>query len=117
DRDRLGARMELVEELDRPYDRLACGLAAEELEVEVVPVDVRHPALEEVAEPGVGVLADRDQEVRLQVAAVDAGGELLGERALALVRRVVEEVLLELVEDQEQGRLAGRGRRLDRAHQ
>ena len=45
------------------------------------------------------VLADREQEVDAQVGAVDDRGKLDGERAGAVLVRVVEEVLLGLVED------------------
>ena len=49
-------------------DGVAGGALVEEVEVEVVAVDVRDAALEQIADPRVGVLADREQEVRPQVA-------------------------------------------------
>jgi hypothetical protein len=49
------------------------------------------------------VLPDREQEVHAQVRVVHDCRELAGEGALVLLGRVVEEVVLELVEDDEQG--------------
>jgi hypothetical protein len=67
----------------------------------VVLEQVGDAALEAV-ELGQRVLADGDQEADRQVGAVDRLRELHREAALALVVRVVEEVLLELVEDDQQ---------------
>jgi hypothetical protein len=71
--------------------------------VEEVAVDVGDLAAEEVADVGVGVLADRDQEVGPQARVVDAGGDLVGDPLSLLGLVGVEEVLLELVEDQQRG--------------
>ena len=48
------------------------------------------------------VLADRDEEVHPEIRVVHDLGELAGEGALPVLGRVVEEVVLELVEDDEQ---------------
>ena len=78
--------------------------------MEVVAVDVRDPRLEAVADPRVGVLADRDEEV---------GAEVGAPRSRRARRRsarpprhaVVEEEVLELVEDHERSRVErARGR-------
>ncbi len=106
----------LVVALDRLQDRLARAVAVQVVEVQEVRVDVREPPAEEVAEPGVRVLANRDEEACAEVGALHARGELVGERILPLVPRAVEEVLLELVEDHQQGAVGRRGRGgLDRA--
>jgi len=64
--------------LDRSLDRLSRFLHAEVFEVQEVAVDVRDAALEEVPQSGVGVLSDRDQEVRPEPGLVDAPRQLVG---------------------------------------
>ena len=86
-------------------ERPARGGLVEEVEMQVVAVDVRDPALEPLPDERVGVLAHRDEEVRRDRAVDDARRELVVEGVL--VGRRVHEALLELVEDHEQRR-AGR---------
>ena len=96
----LGIRRQLpVERVDGFKDRRPSGALVQEVEMQVVAVDVGDARLEPIADQGVGVLADGDQEVRPQVAASYATRELIVEPFL--IGRLVEEVLLELVEDQE----------------
>ena len=92
---------QLVVRLDRLHDRSGRRLLVQVLEAEVAGEQVRDPPLEAV-EHRVRVLAERDQEVRPQVLAVDGPRELDRERARAVFVGVVDEVLLELVEDDEQ---------------
>ena len=68
------------------------------LDAEIVVEQLRNLPLEAVEhrEP---VLADRDHEVRRRVGSIDGKRELLVERPFASFGRVIEEVLLELVED------------------
>jgi hypothetical protein len=68
---------------------------------QVVVEQLRNLGLEAV-ELGQGVLADRDDEARLEPDAVDRARKLRRERPSSMLARVVEEVLLELVEDDEQ---------------
>ena len=76
----------------------------EVLEPQVVVEEVRDPALEAV-EPRERVLADRDEEVRRAAHGRSATrGNSSSKRAGSPSSRVVEEVLLELVEDHEQDR-------------
>ena len=79
--------------------------------MQVVAVDVGDARLEARADLRVGVLADGDEEVRPQVAAVDAARELVVE--LVVAGGLVEEVLLELVEDDERRRIDRRRDVLD----
>jgi hypothetical protein len=98
-----------TERLQRLHDRQARRPLVEEVEVQVVAVDVGDPRLEPLADEGVRVLADGDEEVRTQVAVDDAVRQLVVEPAGVL--RGVQEVLLELVED-EQDRGVRRGARV-----
>ena len=79
---------------------LGVGLP-EVVEPERVGQEVGNPALEAV-ELAQTVLADGDQEVRVDVVAVHGPGELRLEPVRAGVGRVVEEIFLELVEDEEE---------------
>jgi hypothetical protein len=67
-----------------------------------VVVEERGDAVLEAVELRPGVLAQREDEVHAQVGLVDEPRELGREGALALLGRLVEEVLLELVEHDEQ---------------
>ena len=92
---------QLVVRLDRLDDRGGRGLLVEVLDAEVAGEEVEDPALEAV-ELRVRVLAERDQEARAQLLAVDRPRELDREGARPVLVGVVDEVLLELVEDDEQ---------------
>ena len=107
-------RVQFVEACDRLLDRLPRGFPGQVLQMEVVAVDIADPALEQVSQPGVGVFPDRDEEVRAEVGPVDAGGELVGETAAVCFPRPVKEVLLELVEHHQQGRVGSVACGLDR---
>ena len=72
----------------------------EVVKAEVVLEQTRNAALESV-EPGERVLADRYQDVHPEVATVHDPHELVAE-ALVGSLRLIEEVLLELVEDEEE---------------
>jgi hypothetical protein len=87
----------LVERPDRFENGLTCRSLVEEVEVQVVAVNVGDACLEPRPDQRIGVLADGDQEVRPQVATVDAAREIVVEPVVAI--GLVEEVLLELVED------------------
>ena len=69
--------------------------------MQVVAVHVRDARLESRADQRIGVLPDGDQEVGPQVTTVDAVRELVVE----LVVGLVEDALLELVENDERGRI------------
>ena len=101
----------LVHALDRAHDGVAGRLAIEIVQMEVVAVHVRDQAVEQIADPGVGVLSDREEEMGLNVRIIDAGGELPCEVPAPVgAVQVVQEELLELVEDHEHrglGRLGG----------
>ncbi len=71
------------------------------IESEPVRKKVGDPALEAV-ELAQAVLPEGDQEVRVDVLAVDGPRELRFEPVLAGVGRMVQEVLLELVEEEEE---------------
>lgn len=107
------ARLAVVH-LERFPDRLLRRRAIEIVDMEVVAVNVGDSSLEEIAEPRVRVLADRDQEVGAQVGPVDAVGELIREPLGHGLLGAVEEVLLELVEHDEQARVHRARRRPDR---
>ena len=85
----------------RPLDRLAGGRSAEVLHAHVVREQAWNAALEAV-ELGQSVFADREQEVHSEVGVVDEARELTEKRSLAVLLRVVQEVVLELIEDYEQ---------------
>ena len=78
-------RQPLVERTDGLEHGVARGVLVEEVEVQVVAVDVRDRRLEALPEQRVGVLADRDEEVRAQVRPGDAAGQVVVE-AVAGVR-------------------------------
>ena len=107
------ARYEVRPALERALDRLPGRRAIEVLEAQVVVEQVRDPALEPV-EARDRVLADRDQDTERQVAAGEHAWQRGGEVVGVVARRVVDEVLLELVEDQEHPAAAARGAALDR---
>ena len=86
---------------DGAVDRLARRLAVEVVDADVV-VEQRRDAVLEAVELRPGVLAQREHEVHAQVGLVDEPRELDREGAVAVLARVVEEVLLELVEHDEQ---------------
>ena len=67
-----------------------------------VVLEERRDAVLETVELRPGVLAQREDEVHAQAGLVDEARELDREGALAVLGRVVEEVLLELVEHDEQ---------------
>ncbi len=71
------------------------------LDADVVGEQARNRTLEAV-ELREGVLPDRQQDVHAQVGVVDDRRELAREGARAVLVRVVEEVVLELVQDDEQ---------------
>ena len=96
DLDRLAG--ELVVALDRLDDRIARRTTVEVVEPQVVREEVRDPALEAV-ELGERVVAEREQDTNAETGARDELGQLVGKAGLL---RVVEEVLLGLVEDQQQ---------------
>ena len=85
----------------RLLDRLARSRPTQVLDAHVVREQARDLPLEAV-ELCERVFPDRQQEVNPEVRLVDDRRERLGEGALALLVRVVEEVVLELVEDDEQ---------------
>ena len=93
-----------VEVGQRLLDRCAGGFGVEVLEMEVVAVDVAHPPTQEVTERRVGVLTDRDEEVGSEVRLVDALSQLVGKPLYARLPSAVKEILLELIEDDQQGR-------------
>jgi hypothetical protein len=90
-----------VELLDGLLDRGPAARPVQVAQAEVVLEQARHAPLEAI-ETGERVLAQRDQEVHAQVGLRDGARQLVVEASVALVARVVEEVLLELVEDHEQ---------------
>ena len=98
---RLLRRQAMVPLAYRPLDRLAGGRSAEVLHPHVVREQAWNAALEAV-ELGQGVFADREQEVHSEVGVVDKARELTEERSLTVLLRVVQEVVLELIEDDEQ---------------
>src|SRR5439155_10628151 len=89
----------------RPNYCVAGALLAEVVDVQEVGVDVGDAGPEEIPQGEVEVLADREDEVRTEVGAVDTAGELLGECVAALVPGAIEEVLLELIEEHKQLRI------------
>ncbi len=102
DRDRpLGAGLEAVPELERRFDRLARGLAVEVVDPQQVVEQTRDLAFEAVEERE-RVLPDREENVRGGVATAERARELALERPAGTLARVVEEVLLELVEHEQQ---------------
>ena len=96
--DRSGGRG--VVAIERLHDRIPCRGPIEVADPVVIGQEV-DPALEPI-ELGQAVLADRDHEVRAQVAPRHRLRELAGERPLAVTPRVIQEVLLELVENEQQ---------------
>ena len=122
--------------LDRAFDRSPSGRAVEVVDAQVVAEQARDRRLE-LVKPGERVLAQRDQDVNVQADGVDDLRERRREAVGAVLVRVIEEVLLELVEDEQRGahvhrplahggdqrllaaprRQLGSGRRLDRPAQ
>jgi len=78
--------------------------------VKIVAVDILDPLLEQVAQSGERVLADRDQEVSANVSAVNAGSKLFRETSRPYFRWQVKEVLLKLIEHHKQRRAGSRTR-------
>ncbi len=97
---------ELVVAVERLRDRRAALLARQPIEPQAVFEQPRDQPFEEM-KPGERVLAERDEEVRTQVAVGDRPRELRGEGIVRPGVGVVDEVLLELVEDHEQLAVVG----------
>src|SRR5207244_1341812 len=76
-------------------------VAVEMLDPDVAREDVRDVVLEDV-ELRVRVLADRDEKVGAEAAAVDGPRELARERSVAVGAAGVEQVFLELIEQDEE---------------
>ena len=88
--------------LDRPSDRLHCRLPVEGSEAQVV-VEQAPDLPFEAVELRQGVFAEGEEDIDAEVGSVDRGGELGGEGPGAVLAGLVEEKLLELVEDNQQG--------------
>ena len=80
ERDRLRAIVVPVRNPHGSLDRFTRGLAIETLKVKIVAIDVRELSLEDVSEPGIGILAQRDEHVRAQIRAPYAAGESAANR-------------------------------------
>ena len=106
--------VQLVEARYRLLDRLSRGFPGQVLQVEIVAVYIADPAFEQVSQCEVRVLPDRDKEVRPEISPVDAGSKLVGEGPVPHFPRPVQEVLLKLIKDHQQGRVGSSARRLDR---
>ena len=101
--DRHGWAAERRQALERAEDRALAGTTVEAIEAEVVAEDVRDQRLEPI-ELGERVLADRDEHVDPQRRRHELGQLPLEGAGL----RVVEEVLLRLIEDEVDIAIGGR---------
>ena len=90
-----------VELRQRTLDRIHCGVAIEVIDPQVVVKQARDATLEPV-QLRQRIVADRDQEIRPQVARGDGLGELGRERSAGRVGWMVEKVLFELVQDNQE---------------
>ena len=86
---------------DGAFDGGATGGAAQVLDSKVVVEQARDPALEPV-QLGKRILANADEEARPQVPAGNRARELVSKRSPAIFLRVIEKVVLELIEDDDQ---------------
>ena len=98
---RLLRRKPAIPLADRALDRVVGGRPAQMLDADVVREQARDAPLEAI-QLRQGVLTDREQEVHSEVGLVHDSRELTREGALTGLVRVVEEVVLELIEDDEQ---------------
>ena len=94
-----------VVELNRLLDRVTRGLPRQVLEMQIVAVDVADPTAEELTEPAVAVFAHGDQEVRRHAGRVDAFRQLVSQPIGMTIAQAIAEVLLELIEDDHEGRV------------
>ena len=101
DRVVLGLGQPAVPLLDRSLDRLPCRVGGELLDPQVILKQPGDPVLEAV-ELRPRVLTDRDHEMHPQIDVVDDRREHVGKRAGTVLIRVIEKVVLELVEHDEQ---------------
>ena len=88
----------MVPLLERPFDRLPRGRPVEVVDAEQVREEARDAGLEAV-EPRERVFANREDEVGRRPPLSQRERQLLLEGVRAFIVRVVEEVVLELVED------------------
>jgi hypothetical protein len=98
---RLLRRKPAIPLVDRALDRVVSGRPAQMFDADVVREQARDAPLEAI-ELRQSVLTDREQEVHSEVGLVHDSRELACEGALTGLVRVVEEVVLELIEDDEQ---------------